>query len=69
MSQNRTNRELETRETTVRKKSWTRPEVLPTPNPEEGYRFHWVRISTRGEAMTVLFNVRQNRFFFVSTSL
>ena len=50
MSQNRTNRELETRETTVRKKSWTRPEVLPTPNPEEGYRFHWVRISTRGEA-------------------
>ena len=50
MSQNRTNRELETRETTVRKKSWTRPEVLPTPNPEEGYKFHWVRISTRGEA-------------------
>ena len=50
MSQNRQNRELETRETTVRKKSWVRPEVLPTPNPEEGYRFHWVRISTRGEA-------------------
>ena len=50
MSQNRTNRELETRETTVRKKSWTRPEVLPTPNPEPGYQFHWVRISTRGEA-------------------
>ena len=50
MSQNRTNRELETRETTARKKSWTRPEVLPTPNPEEGYKFHWVRISTRGEA-------------------
>ena len=50
MSQNRQNRELETRETTVRKKSWVRPEVLPTPNPEEGYKFHWVRISTRGEA-------------------
>ena len=50
MSQNRTNRELETREITARKKSWTRPEVLPTPNPEEGYKFHWVRISTRGEA-------------------
>lgn len=50
MSQNRTNRDLETREVTARKKSWTRPEVLPTPNPEEGYKFHWVRISTRGEA-------------------
>lgn len=50
MSQNRQNRELETRETTVRKKSWVRPEVLPTPNPEPGYRFYWVRISTRGES-------------------
>jgi hypothetical protein len=50
MSQNRTNRELETRDTTVRKKLWNRPEVLPTPNPEPGYQFRWVRISTRGEA-------------------
>jgi len=50
MSQNRTNRELETRETEVRKKSWVRPEVLPSPNPEPGYKFRWIRISTRGEA-------------------
>ena len=50
MSQNRTNRELDTRETTVRKKSWVRPEVLPQPNPEPGYKFRWIRISTRGEA-------------------
>ena len=50
MAENRLNRELETREKTVRKKSWNRPEVLPTPNPEPGYSYHWVRISTRGES-------------------
>ena len=50
MADNRLNRELETREKVARKKSWQRPEVLPTPNPEPGYKFHWVRISTRGEA-------------------
>ena len=50
MAENRLDRENETREKTVRKKSWVRPEVLPTLNPEPGYEFHWVRISTRGEA-------------------
>ena len=50
MSQNRTNRELETREVTARKKAWQRPEVLPTPREEPGFVYHWVRISTRGEA-------------------
>lgn len=50
MSQNRTNRELETREKTERKKSWVRPEVLPSLNPEPGYKFRWVRLSTRGDA-------------------
>jgi|TARA_R110000822_G_scaffold16687_1_gene56514 hypothetical protein len=50
MAENRLNRELDTREKTARKKSWVRPETLPTPLPEDGYEFHWVRISTRGEA-------------------
>lgn len=50
MSQNRTSRDLETREVNVRKKSWVRPEVLPSATPEEGYKFRWVRISMRGEA-------------------
>jgi len=48
MSQNRQNRELESREKTVRKKAWTRPTVLPDPTPEDGYTYHWVRISTLG---------------------
>ncbi len=49
MSQNRQNRELETRDKTVRKKAWSRPTVLPDPIPQEGYKFHWVRVSTMGQ--------------------
>jgi hypothetical protein len=49
MAENRINRELETRETAVRKRTWQRPEVLPSPNPEEGYDYHWVRVSTQGQ--------------------
>jgi len=50
MSENRLSRELETREKSTRKRSWARPELLPTPTPQEGYEFHWVRIATRGQA-------------------
>jgi hypothetical protein len=49
MAENRIARDQETREDTVRKRSWELPNVLPTPRPEPGYEFHWVRISTRGE--------------------
>lgn len=61
MAENRLNRELETREKTARKRSWVRPDLLPTPNPEDGYDFHWVRVSTRGEAdpMNVSMQLRQ----------
>ena len=44
----RTSREQETRETSTRKKAWTRPEVLPSPTPEDGYVYRWIRVSTRG---------------------
>lgn len=61
MAENRLNRELETREKTARKRSWIRPDTLPTPHPEEGYDFHWVRVSTRGEvdAMNVSLKLRE----------
>jgi len=42
----RTSRELETREKTARKRKWTPPQLLPDPNPEPGYVFRWVRLST-----------------------
>lgn len=50
VDENRLGRELETRDKKTRKRAWTKPEVLPTPTPQEGYAFHWVRVSTRGQA-------------------
>ena len=48
MAENRLNREIETREKTTRKRHWQRPETLPSPEPEEGYTFRWIRVSSRG---------------------
>lgn len=50
MAETRTPRELNTREATARKRSWSRPELLPTPNAEAGYEFRWIRVSTMGVA-------------------
>ena len=49
MVENRINREATTREKVVRKRAWTRPEVLPSPNPEPGDAFRWVRVATQGQ--------------------
>jgi hypothetical protein len=49
MAETRTNRENTTRAQSERKRAWQRPEVLPSPNPEPGYEFHWVRVSTQGQ--------------------
>ena len=49
MAENRIHRELETREKTPRKKSWQRPEVLPSPTPQDGYTYRWIRTSTQGQ--------------------
>ena len=49
MAENRLKRDAETREKTVRKKAWSRPTVLPDPIPQEGYKYHWVRVSTMGQ--------------------
>ena len=49
MAETRTDRELETREKKTRRRSWAPPEVLPSPNPETGYEFRWVRISMLGQ--------------------
>lgn len=48
MAENRLNRDLESREKTTRRKAWQRPEVLPSPNPEPGYEFRWIRVSSLG---------------------
>lgn len=42
----RTPRELETRAKFERPKQWAPAQLLPNPNPEEGYAFRWIRVST-----------------------
>lgn len=49
-TENRTPRDLETRETRTRKKAWVVPDLLPNPLPAEGYTYRWIRIATRGNA-------------------
>jgi hypothetical protein len=46
---NRMTRELDTREKLERPKQWMPPQLLPDPNPEEGYAFRWIRISSLGK--------------------
>jgi hypothetical protein len=50
MAENRLAREVENRESTQRNMSWTPPELLPTPNPQPGWVFRWVRTSIMGQA-------------------
>ena len=50
MAEVRLDRDLEKRERVQRKSAWKRPEVLPSPTPQPGYVFHWVRVSTQGQA-------------------
>ena len=61
MPTNRLDRELETREKTVRKTAWTRPEVLPSPAPQQGYAFRWIRVTTQGnvDATNVSSKIRE----------
>ena len=48
MAENRLDRELKSREKTTRKNGGKRPEVLPSPNPEPGYEFRYIRVSSLG---------------------
>jgi hypothetical protein len=50
MAETRLARELQTRETTQRKTSWQQPNLLPTPAPQDGYGFRWIRTSLMGKA-------------------
>ena len=46
---NHQSREEETREVTQRQSRWVQPTGLPTPEPEEGYAFRWVRTALLGQ--------------------
>jgi len=43
-------RETETRSAKARKTSWTPPSLLPSPDPQEGVSFRWVRVGSRGQS-------------------
>lgn len=43
-------RDLESRQFTERAKKWAPPSLLPDPDPEPGYDFRWVRLSSLGQA-------------------
>jgi hypothetical protein len=45
MAETRLARELETRTQAERPKQWQRPQTLPDPDPQPGYKFHWMRVS------------------------
>lgn len=45
--QKRDKRSVDSRESSdLRPKRWTPPQLLPEPEPEHGYAFRWIRLST-----------------------
>lgn len=46
----RTKRGTESREAEMRPKRWMPPTLLPDPEPEDGWAFRWIRLSTLGNA-------------------
>lgn len=50
MSENRLERELETRETYERPKSWQPASALPEPDKQAGYAYRWIRVSAMGQS-------------------
>ena len=50
MTTERTPRALDTRKSLERPTKWTPPQLLPDPNPEPGFSFRWIRLSTLGAA-------------------
>lgn len=50
MSEARKPREVESREAVQRPRKWMPPQLLPEPNPEPGYAFRWIRVSTMNQA-------------------
>ena len=49
-AQNRSARELDTRQMTQRPEAWRPPETLPMPEDRPGWKHRYVRISTMGTA-------------------
>jgi hypothetical protein len=49
MAENRLARDLESRELAKRKNTWAPPQLLPSPKPQIGWAFRWIRTSVMGQ--------------------
>ena len=49
MADNRLAREVENRESAQRKQAWAPPETLPSPRPQAGWVFRWIRTTIMGQ--------------------
>ena len=50
MAENRTPRELETRQQQERPKQWMPAELLPEPDKQPGFSYRWIRVSMLNNA-------------------
>ena len=50
MAENRTPRELETRQQSERPKQWMPAELLPEPDKQPGFSYRWIRVSMLNNA-------------------
>jgi hypothetical protein len=49
MADSRLAREVENRESAQRKQAWAPPETLPSPRPQAGWVFRWIRTTIMGQ--------------------
>lgn len=50
MAEQRIPREVATRQQEMRIEAWKPPELLPEPDVTPGFKYHWVRVATNGNA-------------------
>jgi hypothetical protein len=50
MAENRTPREVATRQQDARPQQWKQPELLPEPDRQDGYSYRWIRVATLNQA-------------------
>ena len=50
MAEQRTPREVATRQQEVRPSSWRPPELLPEPDKIPGFSYRWIRVATLNNA-------------------
>ena len=47
-AQDRDPRQVDLREATMRVENWSQPDILPMPDPQDGWVFRWVRTAIHG---------------------